>query len=693
MGWGRSNALRRQPEPDPTLQVTIEPDPVDWDRLVTLDFETYYDADYTLKKLSTSEYVRDPRFKAQMVGIKIGRKPTKTYPAAKIKAALRAIPWQTHSLLAHHAQFDGFILSHHYGIQPKKLYCTMSMARGLYSNDIGAGLDEVSRFCGGGGKIDADSLAETLGVRDWPPALVKRVGVYCAGDVDECFRCFVYMHPMMPRDEMDIIDVTCRMFTDPVLKVDLPRVQKELEREIAAKRTLMLAVAEKATDEKLTKKEIGALGEHPSEEDLAIRRAKKLIGSARFADLLRDEGIEPPLKISPAWIAAPKEERKDEDKWAYAFAKTDLEFIKLQEHPSERVRDLVEARLAVKSNSNETRAGRFLKMGENGQSLPVYLKYGAALTLRWGGGNKTNFQNLKRGGELRKSILAPAGHVICVKDSGQIEARTNAWLWGQNDLIEEFRAYDLGLDRDPYCKFGDVIYNRPITKADELERFVGKTGILGLGYQMGAERFQNTLALGADGPAVHLELDECRRIVNAYRRKNHRIKAGWSRAQEIIEMMARGIPGSHKCISWDKETIFLPNGMTMRYPGLHDKRIAKIVARKLTGVTNDVDDDFDPNWPEFVYESKGVETKIYGGKLVENIVQCLARLIVAKQLLEISRKARVVMTTHDEVAALAKRALAAKIDAYMQQAMMKPLPWCMDLPLNAEGGYDTFYSK
>jgi hypothetical protein len=354
---------------------------------------------------------------------------------------------------------------------------------------------------------------------------------------------------------------------------------------------------------------------------------------------------------------------------------------------------LVEARLAVKSNSNETRAGRFLKMGENGQSLPVYLKYGAALTLRWGGGNKTNFQNLKRGGELRKSILAPAGHVICVKDSGQIEARTNAWLWGQNDLIEEFRAYDLGLDRDPYCKFGDVIYNRPITKADELERFVGKTGILGLGYQMGAERFQNTLALGADGPAVHLELDECRRIVNAYRRKNHRIKAGWSRAQEIIEMMARGIPGSHKCISWDKETIFLPNGMTMRYPGLHDKRIAKIVARKLTGVTNDVDDDFDPNWPEFVYESKGVETKIYGGKLVENIVQCLARLIVAKQLLEISRKARVVMTTHDEVAALAKRALAAKIDAYMQQAMMKPLPWCMDLPLNAEGGYDTFYSK
>jgi hypothetical protein len=693
MGWTRSNALRK-PEPKYLPLAQIEPDPIDWDRLVTLDFETYYDADYTLKKLSTSEYIRDPRFKAQMVGIKIGNKPTRIYTGAGIKRALDAIPWNTHSLNAHHAQFDGFILSHHFKIFPKKIYCTMSMARGLFNNDIGAGLHEVSLFCGGVGKTDADSLAETVGVLKWPKALIERVTPYCTGDVDECYRCLTYMWPRMPRDEMDIIDVTCRMFTDPVLKVDIPRVQKEHAREVAAKREMMLRVAAKATDEKLSAKERRELGENPSEEDIAIRKAKKLIGSGRYADLLRDEGVEPPVKISPAWIDTPKDERTDEKKYAYAFAKTDLAFVKLQEHPNPAVRELVEARLSVKSNTNITRAWRFLEAGKGGAPLPVYYKYAAAISLRWGGGNKMNMQNLTRGGELRKSIIAPAGHVIVVKDSGQIEARTNAWFWGQNDLLDEFRASDAKTDKDPYCKQADIIFGRDISKSDEDERFVGKVAVLGLGYQMGAERFQNTLALGTMGRVVHLDLDICKSVVYAYRKKNWRIKAGWAKCQEIIEQMARGIEGSYKCISWAEDTLYLPNGMVMRYPNLRDKRVITAIANKLAGL----EDEFDPEeqeWdgPNFVYDDKDNEVKLYGGKLCENIIQALARQIVANQLLAISRKERVVMTTHDEVAAICKKARAEKVATFMQAEMMRPLPWCTDLPLNAEGGYDVFYSK
>jgi hypothetical protein len=694
MGFGK--AIQRAPAARHAFTPpVIVPAEVEWDRLVTLDFETYYDDVYTLKKLTTSEYIRDPRFQAQAVGIKIGTKPTRIYPRKDIARVLSAIPWATHSLLAHHAQFDGFILSHHYGIQPRFIYDTLSMARALHSQEIGAGLDEVSIFYGGHGKRHAARLDETKGVRNWSAALFKNTIPYVTDDVDECFRLFTLMHPKMPAEEIEIIDFTCRMFTNSVLKVDIPRVQKEHAREVEVRRQTFLKVAAHAEGEKLSAKELRELGENPSEEDIAIRKARKLIGSMRYADVLRSFGVEPPMKISPAWIDKPVEERDPEKKMAYAFAKTDEAFMKLLEHPDEEVRELVEARMNSKSNGNITRAGRFMKAGENGMPLPVYLKYAPALTFRWGGGNGMNMQNLKRGGELRKSILAPKGHVLVVVDSGQIEARKNAWLWGQEDLLDDFRLADAGKDRDAYCKFGDIIYGRTITKKDETDRFVAKTCVLGLGYQMGAERLRSTLALGGpggNGPKIILPIEECQRIVYAYRRKYGRIKAGWNMCQEIIEQMARGISGSYKCIAWEKEKLILPNGMVMRYPGLHDKRTTAAVAKKLAG-DEWIDPDIDMDWPQFVYERKGSESKLYGGLLCENIVQALARIVVANQLVRINRKHRIVMTTHDEGVFLAKKAQGQKVLDFAIGEFRKAPAWCPDLPLNAEGEFDVFYAK
>ena len=573
---------------------------VDWARLVSLDFETFYDADYTLSKLSTSEYIRDPRFEAQMVGIKIGRRKTKVVPAPRIREELAKIDWSTHSLLCHHTQFDGFILSHHYGIQPKRLYCTLSMARGLHSNDIGAGLDEVAQFYGGRGKIEGalDGLkgrryAELIKLHKdaW-----KEGVAYCANDVDEMFRIFEAMLPQVPVEEMDIIDITCRLFTDPVLKVDTERVRIELDREVLEKEELLLSIvgtlsevaARLLTIQPKGKAQIGW-----TPRQCLMEEARASLGSNnRFVELLRAEGIEPPRKISPAYF----KHRDETKKFAWAFSKTDLEFTALQEHPSKRVRDLVEARLAVKSTLSETRAARFLKAGENGQSLPVYLRYAAAHTLRWGGGNKMNMQNLPRGGELRKSIKAPPGHVIVVVDSGQIEARVNAWLWGQEDLLADFRRGDAGQDRDVYCKFADAVYGREITKADKDERFVGKVAVLGLGYQMGAPKFQNTLALGAMGPPVYFELDVCQKIVQTYRRKNYKIVQGWKICTQIIADMAAGRTGSYGPLTWEKERIWLPNGMSLKYPGL------KQVVTEEGG-------------EEWRYKRKGEDAKIYGGLL------------------------------------------------------------------------------
>lgn len=696
MGWGRSAHKPQAVQQTDFAAPTIVAATIDWARLVTVDFETYYDEDYTLRKLSTSEYIRDARFKAQMVGIRIGDKATRWYPADKIAGALRAIPWATHSFLGHHAQFDGLILWERYGVSPLKIYDTLSMARALYANDIGAGLEAVSVFTGGPGKIH-DVLELTRGVLKWSAALTAKVGPYCCRDVEETLRVFKHMLPRFPAEEIELIGHICRMFTEPVLRVDRPRVQKELEREIEEKRRIMLSFvpAANAAQIKLTKADLRALvvaPAVPTPEQIDVRRVKKLIGSVEgFANLLRAEGIEPPTKVSPAFF----KHRNEDKKYTYAFSQTDLPFVQLQEHESPQVRALVEARLSVKSTTNETRAGRFLKASENGAKLPVYLKISAAHTHRLGGGDKRNMQNLKRGGELRQSILAPEDEELIVVDSGQIEVRVNGWLWDQLDLLQDFRLADAGLDRDPYCKFGDEIFGRTITKADVVERFVSKTCVLGLGYQMGAPRLRLGLALGDKGPQVFISEQEAAAYVRTYRRKNYRIKNGWSICQRIIEQMAAGVAGSYKCIAWDKETLYLPNGMTMHYPNLHDARIPKMVEAKLTGKTPE-ELDFDPDWPQFVYDSKDNEKKIYGGLMCENIVQALARIVVMNQCLAIVRTGRIkrwVMSTHDEGVFTGRRGQGAKLYALAHSAFSTPPCWAPDLPLNADGGFDTFYSK
>ena len=727
MGW--SSAVKKPAVAEPVV-APPELAVIDWNRVVTLDFETYYDQNYTLKKLSTSEYIRDERFKPQMVGIKIGRKKTRIVSGeARIRLALAAINWATHDLLCHNTAFDAFILSHHYGIKPRRYYDTLSMARGLHSNEIGAGLNEVSIFYGGEGKIDG-VLETTAGVRNWSASLVKAVAPYCERDVDETFRIFEAMAAKFPAKEMDLINMTIRMFCSPVLRLDVPRAQAEYDREVQLRRdTLLDSVPNiERFDQWDGKKYLGVLDKKSGRDDLKgddrkIAVAKKVLGSnEKFVQLLQEAGVPKesiPLKVSPAWMALKGQEREAniDKKWTYAFSKDDLKFIDLPEdvwqfsglNPEksgdilravaiqETLRHLISARLTVKSTSNITRAGRFIEAGRDGMKLPVGYSYHRAHTGRWGGNNKMNFQNLRRGGELRQAILAAKGHALAVCDSGQIEARVNGWLWGQEDLMEDFRKSDaysaevqdipkdkrrpmLESERDAYCKFGDAVYGRVIWKSDELERFISKTAVLGLGFKMGAPKLQMTLAKGAGGgPRVNLPLMQCQEIVSIYRSKNYKIAQGWKTCGQIIEDMAVGASGSHKCLTWGGDGdgngwILLPNGLSLKYPRL----------KREMG---------EQGYPEWTYMSGDSRKKIYDGLLCENIVQALARIIVAEQMLMIDAKHPVVMTTHDEAVAHPKLREAEKCYRFMLKCMTTPLPWCPDIPLAAEGGWAENYSK
>jgi DNA polymerase len=677
---------------------SFKPAEIDWDRLVTLDFETFYDTDYTLKKLSTSEYVRDPRFKAQMVGIKIGRNKTKIYGPKQMAKAIKSINWATHSLLCHNVQFDGFILSHHFGVVPAKYHDTLGMARGLHSNEIGASLDEVAQFYGKGSKIEG-ALESTKGVLDWPKALYDATALYCAQDVDLTFEIFKEMHVKYPPSELELIHMTARMFCNPVLRVDIPRVQAEYEREVAERKALMLSVINpREYDDKTTLKTRAERELEGEERDMLI--VKRVVGSnEKFADLLKVTGLneyDVPHKVSPAYIKKSPAEKAlvpDDEKYVYAFAKDDLEFINLPDRVWElfpdldpndpgsvlkasalsvRLQQLVDARISVKSTTNITRAERFLEAGKDGMPLPVGYAYYRAHTGRWGGNNKMNMQNLTRGGELRLSILAAAGHVMCVADSGQIEARVNGWLWDQDDLLDGFRD-----KRDIYSEFATDVYLRTITKADKNERHVGKVCVLGLGYQMGAPKLQMTLAKGAlGGPPIALPLEECHRIVNIYRRKNFKIASGWKICSDWIEHMANehAEPIRYKCLEIGFEYIRLPNGMCLKYPDLKQSR-------------------GDKGWDEWSYQSGDMRKKIYGGLLTENLVQALARIIVAEQMLMIDKKYPVVMTTHDEAVAHPKKKDGQKCYDFMEKCMTTPMWWCSDIPLAAEGGFADNYSK
>ena len=602
------------------------------DDIVFLDFETYYDSNVGFSKLSTTEYVRHPEFSVHMVGLRTGTQPAVWYANEDVEPALRAIDWSNKYLAAHNCAFDGFIMTQLYGIIPKGYIDTLSMARavhGLHHKHSLAVLAELHNL----GVKNKAALESTKGVRRLSPELLQTLGVYCAADTDMLAELFWKLYPHVVDDEMDLIDVTIRMFCEPVFLLDEERVEAELAKEVSEK---ALAVENSG----LSAKELGK--------------------NEIFAEALRKLGIDPPTKISPTT-----------GKKVYAFAKTDLGFMELLNHTRADVQDLAIGRLRVKSSIGETRANRLLTISRDNGSVPVMLNYWGAHTGRWSGANKMNLQNLKRGGELRKSLVAPPGHVVLVADSAQIEARVLAWLAGQKNIVDAFAA-----KQDVYKMMAASIYGIDEKDVDKDKRFVGKVCVLGLGYGMGGTKLHDTLVKGAMGPPVDLGLDECKRIVYVYRKSNAHIVQLWKTANEVLSAMTWGHTGEFPggVLQYGKNFVRLPTGMYLHYYGL-------------TGTETELG-------VNFTYAARYGMTKIYGGLFVENIVQALARNIVAWQMLQAHRAGlRIATMTHDEIVCVVPEEEAdAQLGALM--GIMRQVPdWAKGIPVDCEGGYDVCYSK
>jgi DNA polymerase len=544
--------------------------------IVTIDFETYYDKDYSLSKMTTEAYIRDPRFEVIGVSIKINDQEVDWYSGADPGGFLHALDYSNRAILCHNTAFDGAILSWKYNIKPKLWLDTLSMARPLHSMTVGGSLKALATYYKLGDK--GDEVMRTMGLRrrDFTPEQMDAFAEYCIQDTNLTYRLFKKMARKFPAEELLVIDQTIRMYTEPKLVLDPVVLDAHL-----------LAIHERK--EKLLAK----LG---GEE-----KAKKfLMSNNKFADLLRAFGVEPPMKTSPTT-----------GKQTYAFAKNDTQFTELLEHPNPAVRTVVEARLGTKSTIEETRTLRFLEISERGP-LPIMLNYYGAHTGRFSGGDKVNLQNLPRGGQLRKALAAPDGHVVVACDSSQIEARLVAYLAGQSDLVQSFRE-----GRDVYSEFATDVYQRPVSKADKVERHVGKTCILGLGYGMGAAKFQHSLATGFI--SVKVESHEAQQIVSLYRNKYHRIQAFWNRCNHALSALVAGESGEMcDLIPFDAEGVILPNGLRIQYPALrrsahgfeyiNDPRTyRKFIRARVMG----------DETPELTW------TKIYGGKCLAGDTETL----------------------------------------------------------------------
>ena len=605
-------------------------------KIYCIDFETYYSQTYSLNKMTTEEYIRGAEFEA--IGFAIqedgGEPHWYSGTKAQLKTALDKYELDKHLVVAHNAMFDMAILSFIFDIRPKAIVDTLSMARAIHGTEVGNSLAKLAEHYNLG--VKGTEVLNALGKRriDFNAQDLAKYGEYCINDVVLTMDLFKNLSAGFPPIELRLIDLTIRMFTEPSLVLDKHLLRDHLS-EVRQRKESLLASIEKEK-------------EH-------------LMSNDKFAELLRAQGEEPPTKISPVT-----------GKEAWAFAKTDEGFKTLLEHEDEVIQALAAARLGVKSTIEETRTQRFIEISDRGL-LPIPLRYYAAHTGRWGGDDKVNLQNLPRKSPLKNAILAPSGYKIIDSDSSQIEARTLAWLAEQNDLVDAFERGE-----DVYKIMASSIYGKAEEEISTNERFVGKTTILGCGYGMGSAKFKAQLKTFN----VEIEDGEANRIIQVYRETYDWIPTLWSKAGKaldaIINNQTTTLGREGILVVEGTKGIRLPNGLYMKYPNL----------RKITN---------EQGKTEYVYDTrKGkavIPNRIYGGKVIENVCQALARIIIGEQMLQVAKKYKVVMTVHDAIACIVPEAEAETAQEYVELCMKLRPKWALDLPLSCESGVGNSYGE
>lgn len=605
------------------------------------DFETYYDKSYSLRYLSPVEYILSARWETLCCAIAVEHEAPFLLPKDEVAKYLRSIK-QPYAFISHNALFDACILAYRYSIHPAALLCTLSMARATIWHSIPNGrlsLKNVLKFMRLPEKTD---FILQMNGKHWhdleaDPGLMMGFTGYALNDVEGCREIFFRLRKDFPAQEAYVMDRVIRMATQPVFNVNIA-VLDDYRSEVRQRKRDLLS--------RVTLTDPGMLMSNP-----------------KFAQLLLEYGVDPPMKTSPTT-----------GKSTYAFAKTDLAFTDLLEHEDVEVQALVAARLGIKTTIEETRSTRLINIGLCTSGflkeplLPVPLKYGGAHTHRYSGDWQLNLQNLsaRKNKQIRTAIEAPPGYTIVAVDAAQIEARIVAWLAGQEDLLEMFR-----LGTDTYEAFASIIFAIDITRVSKPQRFVGKQCILGLGFGMSAMKLYRTITNLAREQGINIEitLEDCMTWVQTYRSTYVAIWRCWQDLGNLIHAIVNGYGdgwGIGPC-HVEGTTIILPSGLKLYYDDLHLE-----------------DNDY---W----YKQAQFRRKLYGAKLLENVVQALDRQHVVEAGLRTEQRARalgidgrVLLNVHDENVHCVEDCHVNVLASIALEEMRRNEDWNKGLPLAAE---------
>ncbi len=599
-------------------------------KLITIDFETHFSKDYTLSKLTTEEYVNHTSYETIGVAVKVDDEPTQWFSGTgeATKQWLDSFDMHEHAVLAHNALFDCSILAFQYGIYPKVIFDTLSMGRALHGLTVGNSLDKLTQHYAVGTK--GTEVHNFLGYRraDFTTEQMAAYAAYCVNDVELTYKLFKTLVSRFQKAELHLIDMTIRMHTEPQFMADTAVLGAHLQ-DVRDRQAKLLS-------------------------DLSITSADTR-SDAKFAELLRAQGVEPPTKISP------KTGRE-----AYAFAKTDEALKELAEHPDVNVQMLVAARLGTKSTIEETRTERLMQAApRNYGYLPIQLAYYGARSGRWAASGATNFQNIPRASPIKKGIVAPTGHLIVQADLSNIELRVGLWLAGQMDKLQLLKD-----GKDLYKDFACSVFGVAYDDVTKDQRFVGKTSQLSLIYGVGAGKLRAALKQGgADIPE-----SEAKRIVDLYRSEYAKVAVLWRGGQKVLECMRDdqsmtygyndvvAVHGGHG--------IILPSGMYLNYPGL------RFVADHTNGKT------------EWHYDkTPKLQDRIYGAKVMQNLTQALARCVMGEAMVRINKKFRIGLTVHDALYLSVPEEQAPQVLDYVITEMTTPPEWLPGIVLGAEGSF------
>lgn len=634
--------------------------------LVVLDFETFYGPGYGLKELTTEEYIRDSRFETIGFSLKVGDHPAQWYTGDQyyLASILNQIDWSRVVMAAHNCRFDAAILNWRFGLRPAKYLCTMQMARGLVGLDTSCSLEKLGEYFQLS-RRKGDEVVKAFGKRrdEFHPTELAQYGLYCENDSEMCRELVDILLPKTLQSEVLLQDWTVRSYVEPKLVLNEQLLLSELQDFRTRKGQLLAACG--------------------------VNNVEDLRSDDKMAELLVSIGCTPPTKLSPR--------RKNEDGTPlemYAFAKSDPEFVDLLECDDERVVALVEARLGLKTSIVESRLQRLIGISRRGP-MPMPVVYaGATPTRRWAGDEKINVQNFPRNKKdklspLRQAICAPPGKKMAAADLSQIELRVNCWQSGQRDILDALAG-----GGDTYADMATAAFGFQVNKKDHPnERFVGKTAVLGCGYQCGGKKFQTMLKVDSRkyGIALNDESFEfADKVVKTFRDKNKRIVDFWYRAGEALANIAYGMDGQIGPYPIKDHKIWLPNGSYLYYPNLRYTE-------------KEGDNEQGCEWTyERMFRRNKIRKKIYGGLLTENITQAVARLFVSDAMLRLEtvkyadgRKVfDIVFTVHDEIVVLFDEGLDENwVRDTLNWAMTTNPLWAPDLPLACEVGIGYNYAE